>query len=196
MQGKHSDKATLLHRVAAGDELAFRELYDCYYPRTKAFAFRILHEQDDAEEVAQEVLLEVWQMGDRLTTIRDFDPFMKTLAKRRTIDAWRRLQLKRAAEREARVGWKEYSEATTEVVLLNETKRIIEDAIERLPPQQRTVYQLCQQQGLKYDEAAQQLDIAPATVQTHMKLALKFMRAQLRQHVELAVWFATFWLFF
>src|SRR5690606_19383423 len=122
--------------------------------------------------------------------------FMKTLAKRPTIDAWRRLQLKRAAEREARVGGKEYSEATTEVVLLNETKRIIEDAIERLPPQQRTVYQLCQQQGLKYDEAAQQLDIAPATVQTHMKLALKFMRAQLRQHVELAVWFATFWLFF
>ena len=157
---------------------------------------RVLHDQEYAQEVAQEVMLEVWQMGNRLVGIRDFDAFVKTLSKRRTIDLWRRLQLKRTVEREARVGWKEHYEETSELVLFNETKRIIEDVIERLPPQQRTVYQLCQQQGLKYDEAAQQLHIAPATVQTHMKLALKFMRVQLKQYVDLAICFVVLWLFF
>ena len=196
MQRRLSDTAVLLQRVARGDEMAFRDVYDVYFPRIKAFSMRVLHDQEYAQEVAQEVMLEVWQMGNRLVGIRDFDAFVKTLSKRRTIDLWRRLQLKRTVEREARVGWKEHYEETSELVLFNETKRIIEDVIERLPPQQRTVYQLCQQQGLKYDEAAQQLHIAPATVQTHMKLALKFMRVQLKQYVDLAICFVVLWLFF
>jgi len=182
-----SDMPALLRSTAEGDEVAFKQVYDCYFPKIQSFAFRILHDHEYAQEVAQEVMLEVWQMGDRLKVIRDFDAFFKTLSKRRTIDTWRRLQLKQVVEREIQVDWKGSNEETEQHVLLNEMRQIIEEAIHKLPPQQRTVYRLCQQQGLKYDEAAQRLDITPATVQTHMKLALKFMRAYLRQYADIAV---------
>ena len=137
MEGKCSDIAVLIRHVAAGDEASFRILYNRYFPKVKAFAYRILHDHEAALEIAQEVMLEVWQMEYRLNTILNFDAFMSTLAKRRTIDLWRRMQLKEAAEREARLAWKPYSDETTEVISLNETKQIIEEAIKLLPPQQR-----------------------------------------------------------
>lgn len=184
MQAKVSDMPELLKRVADGDEIAFRQLYECYFPKIQSFAFRVLHDNIHA----QEVMLEVWQMErSRLIAIRNVEAFLKTVSKRRTIDTWRRLQTKQAAEWAMQAHWKESSEETEERVILNETRQIIEEAIHLLPPQQRTVYQLCQQQGLKYEEAAQQLDIAPATVQTHMKHALKFLRSYLRQRVDIAV---------
>ncbi|MGF1923927.1 MAG: sigma factor-like helix-turn-helix DNA-binding protein, partial [Bacteroidia bacterium] len=56
-----------------------------------------------------------------------------------------------------------------------------------LPPKQREVYILCHQQGLKYEEVAQQLGLAPSTVATHMKLALRFLRSYLQKNADLAI---------
>lgn len=187
MQAGIADVPELLKSVAEGSESAFKQVYDYYFPKIQTFAFRVLHDNELAQEVAQEVMLELWQMGSDLKTILNLDAFLKTLTKRRTIDAWRRLQTKRAAEQAVWAGWKESNEETEEHVILNETRQIIEEAIHLLPPQQRTVYQLCQQEGLKYEEAARRLDIAPGTVQTHMKLALRFLRSYLRQHVDIAI---------
>ena len=187
MQAGISDVPELLKSVAEGSESAFKQVYDYYFPKIQTFAFRVLHDNELAQEVAQEVMLELWQMGSDLKTILNLDAFLKTLTKRRTIDAWRRLQTKRAAEQAVWAGWKESNEETEEHVILNETRQIIEEAVHLLPPQQRTVYQLCQQEGLKYEEAARRLDIAPGTVQTHMKLALRFLRSYLRQHVDIAI---------
>ncbi|RQP14094.1 MAG: RNA polymerase sigma-70 factor [Parapedobacter sp.] len=184
MQARVSDVPELLKKVAHGDNAAFKQVYEYYFPKIQLFAFRILHDREYAQEVAQEVMLAIWQMGDRLTDIRKPDAFLKTLSKRRTIDAWRRLQMERMAEKAMQADWKESSENTEEYILLNETRQIIEEAIHLLPPRQRTVYELCHRRGLKYEEVARKLDIAPRTVQTHMKLALKFLRTYLRKRVD------------
>ena len=70
---------------------------------------------------------------------------------------------------------------TEETLQFQETGRILHLALESLPPQQRKVYQLCHEQGLKYEEAAQALGISPGTVHAHMKQALKNIRAYLTQ---------------
>ncbi len=195
MQIGISNVPELLKKVADGDEAAFKEIYEHYFPKIQAFALRVLHDYEYAQEVAQEVMLAFWQMGYRLNDIRNLDAFLKTLTKRRTIDIWRRLQMERTAEQALQANWEESNEETEERIILNETKQIIEEAILLLPPQQRTVYQLCQQQGLKYEEAARRLDIAPGTVQTHMKLALKFLRSYLRNRIDVAVLLIIFNLF-
>jgi len=187
MQAGISNVPELLKGIGEGNEVAFKQIYEYYFPKIQTFAFRVLHDNTHAQEVAQEVMLEFWQMGSGLEAIRNLDAFLKTIAKRRTIDTWRRCQTKRAAEHAMWTDWKESNEETEERVILNETRQIIEEAIHLLPPQQRTVYQLCQQEGLKYEEAARRLDIAPGTVQTHMKLALRFLRSYLRQRVDIAI---------
>lgn len=58
----------------------------------------------------------------------------------------------------------------------------LENGITKLPKQQREVYQLCYQKGLSYQEVADKLNISHGTVQTHMKLALKFLRTYIIKH--------------
>ena len=69
------------------------------------------------------------------------------------------------------------------------------NAIAQLPAQQREVYQLCHQQGLKYEEVAEKLGLAPSTVATHMKLALKSLRNYLQKHINIYALLVIFKLF-
>lgn len=178
----------LFVRVAEGDEVAFKQVYEFYFPKVQRFAYRVLHDREYALEVAQEVMLAVWQKGERLREVRNPEAFVKTLSKRRTIDRWRRLQTERAAEAEVRSQFEESNEEEADYAVRNETRQTLEDAILLLPPRQRMIFQLCQQQGLRYEDAAKQLNIAPTTVQTHMKLALRFLRTYLRKRIDLTIW--------
>jgi RNA polymerase sigma-70 factor (ECF subfamily) len=58
---------------------------------------------------------------------------------------------------------------------------VLQLALESLSPQQRKVYELCHEQGLKYDEAARELGLSRGTVHSHMKQALKNIRVYLKQ---------------
>ena len=181
------NESELLVRIAEGDQLAFKKVYDTYFNRTYAFAFHVLHSKDLAQEVVQEVMLKIWQLGDELLAVRNLEGYLKMLAKRRAIDLLRRQQLERRAVQKSQENWQENSDDTEEAIILNEIREILETGISLLPHQQRIVYKLCQQQGLKYDQAAEQLNISPGTVHRHMKLALKFLRLYVKEHTDLAV---------
>lgn len=178
--------ADLLVRVSAGDELAFKQIYEYYFPVITAVACRFLNDEEQAMEVAQEVMLVLWQKGEALSGIQNLDAFLKTLAKRRTIDALRMQIRRRTIERDLQTTWKGSSNETEERLAYMEVQQLVEKGLELLPPQQQKVFQLCQQQGFKYEEAARLLNIAPGTVQSHMKHALKFLRNYIRQRMDMA----------
>ncbi len=182
-----SNEDQLLARVASGDQHAFKEVYEFYFSRTYNFAFYVLHDREAAQEIVQEVMLHIWQMGPQLTGIRSLEAYLKTLAKRKAIDQLRRIALERKISTDQGLQWQESHNDTVEGIILKDTRAILERGIAQLPPQQKAVYQLCQQQGLKYEEAAQQLNIAPATVHRHMKLALKSLRLYVSQHTNITV---------
>ena len=82
-----------------------------------------------------------------------------------------------------------YSEAhneTEEAILLQDTRKVLNNAIDLLPQQQREVYLLCQTEGLKYEEVAAKLNISTNTVKTHMKRALASLREHVRNHTDIA----------
>ncbi|MNY30981.1 RNA polymerase sigma factor [compost metagenome] len=68
---------------------------------------------------------------------------------------------------------------------MNDTRNVIKQALELLPAQQKEVYRLCHQEGLKYEEAALRLNISVNTVQTHMSRALKFLRTHLKNNTDI-----------
>ncbi len=73
----------------------------------------------------------------------------------------------------------EVSEETEQGIAYRGTQQLVEEAVNSLTPQQQKVYRLCHVDGLKYEEAARQLQIAPGTVHSHMKVALRVIRAHL-----------------
>lgn len=182
-----SNEHQLLARIAKGNQLAFKQIYEVYFLKTYTFAYYVLRSKEIAQEVAQEVMLHIWQMGQQLLDIRDLEAYLKTLAKRKAIDQLRRIELNRRISQTTKAEWQEAHNDTVEAIILKDTRNILEHGINQLPPQQKIVYQLCHQQGLKYEEAAAKLNIAPGTVHRHMKLALKFLRSYMSNHTHIPI---------
>ena len=181
------DDRDLLNRVGKGDERAFDLIYHAYAKKVYLFAFKTLRSSLLAEEVVQEVMLKVWRMGVGLNDINNLEAYLRTSARNISLNILRRQEVESRAGVYLGENWSEQHNDTEELVILNETRKILEDGIALLPLQQREVYRLCHQQGLKYEEAAEKLNLAPSTVATHMKLALRFLRLYLQRNTDLAV---------
>lgn len=181
------DEKHLLARTSQRDESAFKIIYDAYQSQVLTFAFKYLKSRQLAEEVTQEVFLKIWNLGAKLNDINDLENFLLTVTRNRAFDALR--QLKREVRYIEVIGESDDAgeNSTEEAILLNDTRQLLERGIDLLPPQQKQVYRLCHQQGLKYEEAAKELGISPQTVHRHMKLALKSLRSFMAKHTDLSI---------
>lgn len=178
------NESELLSKVAEGDQRAFRTLYDAYYNRIYAFALHLLKSGHLAEEVVQETFLKFWEQGYNLNKIINLESYLIASTRNRSLDMLRRIKLEINTDLKRVKEWSEGHNDTEESIILNDTMRILQDAIDLLPPQQKLVYQLCQQEGLRYEEVANKLNLSTLTVQSYMKLALRNVRKHMVQHAN------------
>lgn len=179
-------ESELLERIAVGDEQAFTLFYYQYNKTVYLFAYRILESEELAEELMQEVMLKIWMLGGELTKIANIESYLRVMCRNRCYNQLRTLRREAGRNEAATKDWSEGSNETEEAVLLNDTKGVLEKAIKDLPAQQREVYRLCHIEGMKYEEAARVLNISVLTVQSYMKLALRSLRATMRNHSDIA----------
>jgi RNA polymerase sigma-70 factor (ECF subfamily) len=166
----------LLSRVARGDEAAFSALYDELAPRVFGLCRRVLRDPAQAEEVAQEALLEVWRTASR------YDPakgsaasWALTIAHRRAVDRVRSEQA--STERERRLATEEvpYDEVVEEATARLERQQV-RRCLGSLTELQREAITLAYYQGYSYREVAERLDTGLPTVKTRMRDGLIRLR--------------------
>jgi len=189
------DEKMLLAKVARGREDAFAVIYNRFRKKVYTFSLQMLKSEERAEEVMQETFLKLWQLQDDLKNINNLEVYLRTLTRNKCLNALRRLKLEVNADREMKWSWEEAHNETEEQILLRDTTNILKAGIALLPQQQRQVYQLCREEGLKYEEVAERLNLSPLTVQTHMKMALRFLRAYLSKHTDVVILMIIFRLF-
>lgn len=177
----------LLTNMAQGDQNAFRKIYDHYRPLVYGFSLKYLKSPEQAEEVVQETFLKLWRFGEGLLDIKQLDSYMLTMSRNRCMDVLRRMKLEAMHIEPLTDDLDSYTNETEERILLNDTKKLLDEAIAQLPPQQRLVYTLCHIQGRRQDEVAKELQLSPETVKRHMKLALKFLREYLGTHTAITI---------
>lgn len=180
-------ESDLLHEVAAGNQSAFRIIYDQYRRKIYTFSLKMLKSELLAEEVVQEVFLKIWQMGEDAVKIVQLEAYLVTLTRNRSLDILRRLALDDRVSKKFTDGWQESHNETEEQILLYDTKHILLAGVELLPPQQKLVYKLCHIEGLKYEETAERLSLSSLTVKKHMQLALQFLRDYMRKHTDVGL---------
>jgi RNA polymerase sigma-70 factor (family 1) len=181
------DEADLLQKIAKGDEYAFKLVYDQHKKKIYHYAMGFLHSELYAEEVLQEVFLKIWLMRDAVQSINSLEAYLKTLTRNRSLDTLRKMIVDEKFGLQITKGYSESHNETEEAILLNDTRAVLNHAINMLPQQQREVYLLCQNEGLKYEEVAARLNISVNTVKTHMKRALAFVRLEVSNHTDIAV---------
>lgn len=181
------NEAELLAKIAQGDQHAFRIIYDKYGKKVYTHAVQLLHSAVEAEEMLQEVFLKLWLMGEGILEISNLEAYLRTLTKNRSLNVLRRMVLEGKVEKAMARHWSEEQNDTEEEILMKDVRDVLNKAVDLLPLQQKQVYKLCQQEGLKYEEAAELLQLSPLTVQTHMKRALKSVRVYVQSNTDIAV---------
>ena len=171
------DPTELLSRAARGDEKAFAALYDQLAPSVFGLARRVIRDPARAEEVAQEVFLQVWQTAPRFDASRgSAKSWVLTLAHRRAVDAVRHDQA--ATNRENAYDWS--PDVDHDTVLDTVTVRLEHEQVRRcldsLTDLQRQSITMAYYQGHTYAEVATLLDANPATVKTRMRDGLVRLR--------------------
>ncbi len=171
------DLDDLLVRTARGDEQAFAALYDALGPSVFGLAKRLVRNPARAEEISQEVFLQVWRTASR------FDPdrgraktWILVLAHRRAVDAIRHDQA--ASNREDTYDWvggPDHDVVTEEVMVRLEHEQV-RRCMEGLTELQRESVNLAFYGGYTYPEVAELLDANLATVKTRMRDGLIRLR--------------------
>lgn len=189
------DEVDLKAKIARGDQYAFTLIYKRYYPVIYGFARHLLHADEPAVDLVQETMLHIWLLGSKLDAVNNLEGYIKTFARRRAVDILRHRAVEQKADQLLGGKWKEGHNDTEEAIMLGEGRKILQSGIDLLPQQQRLVYQLCQQEGLKYEEAAQRLGISTGTVKTHLKLGMRFLREHIKNNTDVAIFLILFKLF-
>jgi RNA polymerase sigma-70 factor (ECF subfamily) len=170
------DLAALLHRTARGDAAAFEAVYDQVAAAVFGVAQRVVRDPAQSEEVAQEVLLELWRTAARFDSTKGSAmAWVMTLAHRRAVDRVRSVQ--KAAERERRTA--------TAAIPFDEVAEAVESTLEQervrrclaaLTELQRESVTLAYYGGYTYGQVAGLLGVAVGTVKTRMRDALIRLR--------------------
>jgi RNA polymerase sigma-70 factor, ECF subfamily len=180
-----ADDVELLHAVARGDEAALAHLYDRYRVILFGLLVRILGSREEAEDVLQDVFIQVWRRAKDYNQERG-KPFtwLVTLARSRAIDRLRLLGARqRLAEASTKDQPEEISDALTDTIQSGQ-REVIQRALATLPEEQRQALQLAYYDGLTQSEIASQLNTPLGTVKTRMRSGMTKLRGLLTGQLD------------
>jgi len=180
------EEKLLLSKISLGDEVSFRVLFNSHRKWIYSYALKIIKSDVLAEEILHDVFLKIWQHKN-LSEIDTIEFYLRTVTRNITLNMLRRINLEVMVNNQLSKSWEEAHNETEEMILLNDSVQVLNQAIEQLTPQQKMVYNLCKNKGLKYAQVAEQLAISPLTVKTHMQHTLRFLRNYLKKYNDLTL---------
>ncbi|HEU4582631.1 MAG TPA: sigma-70 family RNA polymerase sigma factor [Polyangiaceae bacterium] len=171
-----ADDVGLIELVAGGDVRAYRQLVDRHLRGIHAFAYRMLGNRAEAEEVSQETFLRLWEHAGRYLPQAKPSTWIYRIAHNLSID-----RLRRRRERSAPVAPDELpaSERPSGLFLERQVAEAVQRALDELPERQRAAIGLVHYQGLSNAEAAEVLGVGVRALESLLARARRQLRDRL-----------------
>ncbi|MBL7707735.1 MAG: RNA polymerase sigma-70 factor [Chitinophagaceae bacterium] len=156
------------------DQAAYKELFLLLHSRLKQFAYSILKSGEEAEELVSDLFIRIWEKRDQLATIESPLLYFYTTAKNLAFNRIAKLKRQQnLAPEEWLVQLNSIYFDPEQLMMTEEMMRQIRQAVNDLPPRCRIIFKLVKEDGLKYREVAELLQLSVKTVEAQMAIALR-----------------------
>lgn len=181
-------ETNLIASLKKGDEPAFEKVFKTHFNSLYNYACTILKNESAAEEVVQQVFFKIWEKRETLPE--------ETMLKAYLYRAVHNESLNVIKHHKVRAGYQMYAVSRTEQAVNNAHSKVnmaalqheLYKALNELPEQCRTIFQMSRFEDKKYKEIADELNISPKTVENQMGKALKILRTKLADFLPLIVY--------
>ena len=175
-EGQPSD-AELLSGIKDGDEQALTRLFQRHSKLVFSVAMRVLNDREDAEDVLQEIFMQIWRKPlDLRETQQSIEPLLAVMARNRAVDSIRKRKLTQPVEELPIASSLDVAASSERHLLLNRVREIAR----KLPPEQQTALDLAFFQGLTHTEIADTTGTPLGTVKTRIRAAVTLLERTLR----------------
>ena len=180
---KPIDDNALYEKVKNGDLAAYEQIFKFHYPGISRYAASIVRDLTIGEEIAQEVLMYIWEKRHQINLNTSLKAYIYSSVKNKCIN-YIKLELPKL---QSTTDLEQISSSTSSGMTTDDTellKKKIQYAIDQLPEKCRNIFVLSRYGGLTYAEIAEDLEISVKTVENQMSIALKKLKESLSEELK------------
>ena len=174
MQKTKTEKERLSD-LSNGDTKAVNDLFMLYFPKLKLFLSGFLDNEAEAEDLAQDVFVKLWQNRQSLIKVENLNAYLYRIA-RNTLYTYLNRSFSPDLINETNATHIPSIDELEELIFAKELEELIDMTVDKMPPQRKAIFCLSRKQGLSNDAIALQLNISKRTVETHISAALSDLR--------------------
>jgi RNA polymerase sigma-70 factor (ECF subfamily) len=172
----------IIQGIREGNQLCFQSVFSDYYDRLCQYAFTILRDMDEAEDLVQTMFVKWWERREEIIINQTVKAYLYRSVYNLCINELEHRQVKQKHLDHTTQEWA--NEKQQPEVFPNELEESISSAINQLPEQCKIIFKMSRYDELRYTEIANKLGISPNTVENQISKALKFLRTQLDIFVQ------------
>jgi RNA polymerase sigma-70 factor, ECF subfamily len=179
----------LITGLRNNDELVFETLFKDYYERLCNYAYTMINDVDEAEEMVQNMFLVLWEKRESIDIHTSVKSYLYRSVHNNCLNLIKHYKIRYEHSEHYRHQPEEEVDDTSQSLISKELEQQINLSINSMPDQCRTVFKLSRLENLTYSEIAEQLNLSVKTVDNHMGKALRILREKLKEWLPVLIWF-------
>ena len=183
---EYSD-STIITLLKQGSEKVFETVFKDHFKSLHAYAHTFLKDDELAEEVVQNVFCRIWEKRDQLKPEGSIKAYLYRSVHNESLNYLKHQKVKASFQVYYADEMENASNQPSEKVMVNELERHIHKAINELPQQCRTIFQLSRFEHLKYQQIADEMGLSIKTIENQMGKALKLLRVKLAEFLTIMI---------
>ena len=181
------EQTAIVRSLMPTGETSFEHLFKMHFRGLHAYAFTILKDEAMAEEIVQNVFFKVWEKRELLEIETSPKAYLYKAVYHDCLNYLKHKKVKSAHAMHVVRHGSDKIENTSGKLMMGELKEKIQSALNELPEQCRTIFQMSRFEGMKYQEIADVMGLSIKTVENQMGKALKLMRVKLVEFLPLLI---------
>ena len=177
----------LQQKVAKGDKLAFRQIFDSLFTPLTKFAYSFVHSRETATEIIDEIFVQLWIKRVDIVEIKDVKVYLYTATKNASLN----YLVKKAKQVELepydhlQVQLADSMASPEQIMISKELMDRIKLAVDALPPRCKLIFKLVREDGLKYAEVASILSLSIKTIDNQMVIAVSKIKEAVQDAINM-----------